>query len=261
MSRRSRVIWSGIVLASFPLSVAAAQEARRDAEIRGIVVRATDRTALVGVAISLEGQDLVVLSDKNGKFKFPKVAAGTYLVRAEVEGYPAATTTVVLAAKDRIEIEFRVGVSDAQALPDLEVEADQPRISPIAEFNRRVSEGRGHYFTRADIERRNPPTLYDLMRAIPGVRVSCPAGVQNRCVLRLHRWSCGPSYWIDGVPTHASVLYMINPSDLEGVEVYSGPAQTPIELTGGGRNECGTVAIWTRRSAPRPPGGDLPRRR
>lgn len=230
--------------ALLPLS-ATAQELPRKSEIRGIVINSADRKAMPGVPVSLEGTGLVVTTDKKGQFKFSKLPEGEYLVRAEVQGYPAAVTSLRLARAERMEVEFLVGdESSGQVLPDLEVTSEAPRISPIAEFNRRALEGNGRYITRADIERRKAASLMDVLRNVPGVRVLCPRNVHN-CVLRLRRATCGPAYFMDGQPTDPSVLFLTLPSDVEGIEVYSGPSETPIELEGY-RSGCGVIAIWTR---------------
>jgi hypothetical protein len=221
-----------------------AQEAPRKSEIRGIVVRAEDRAPVPGARISLDGTELSVTSDKKGKFKFPKVAAGRYVVRAEVDTFPPAITHLSVEDNDRMEVEFQVGAAVGQVLPELEVSTDAPEISPVAEFNRRAQEGHGRYFTRAEIERRQPNSLMDLLRTVPGARVVCPR-TEHVCYLRLRRAACNPAYYIDGIPTDPSVLYLTVPQDVEGIEVYSGPSETPAQLEGF-RAGCGAIAIWTR---------------
>jgi len=235
----------GCIASPLSLSEALAQEPPRKSEIRGIVILAETRKPVVGAAVSLEGTEIQVATDKKGKFRFPKVAAGEYLIRAEIEGYPAATSTIQLALGERVEVEFLVGADAAgEVLPEIEVTASENRISPVATFNRRATEGNGRYITRADIERRKPANLMDLLRTVPGVRVVCPR-TQHVCALRLRRATCGPAYYMDGMPTDPSALYLTLPSDVEGIEVYSGPSETPIELEGM-RSGCGVIAIWTR---------------
>jgi hypothetical protein len=223
------------------------QEGPKKSEIRGTVVRASDRQPVTGAKVSLDGTELALTTDTKGKFKFPKVAAGQYIIRAEVEGFPVATSTLLLAQGDRLDVEFQVGSSDAVTLPELKVEEAAPaRVSPIAEFNRRATTGNGRYITRDYIEKRKPATMMDLLRGIPGVRVECPRH-ERVCRLRMARAprNCGPAFFLDGVPSDPTVFYLTSPNDVEGVEVYSGPSETPAELEGV-RSGCGAVAIWTR---------------
>src|SRR5262245_58088357 len=91
----------------------------KKSEIRGTVIRASDRQPVGGAKVSLDGTELALVTDPKGKFKFPKVAAGQYIIRAEVEGFPVATSTLLLAKNDRIDVEFQVGASEAVTLPEL----------------------------------------------------------------------------------------------------------------------------------------------
>ena len=219
----------------------------RKSEIRGTVVRASDRQPVKDAKVSLDGTEHALTTDQKGKFKFPKVAAGQYIIRAEVEGFPVATSTLLIAKGDRLDVEFQVGASDAVTLPELKTEAAAPvRVSPIAEFNRRATSGNGRYITRDYIEKRKPATMMDLVRSIPGVRVECPRS-ERICRIRMARAprNCGPAYFLDGIPTDPSVFYLQTPGDVEGVELYAGPSETPAELEGV-RSGCGAVAIWTR---------------
>jgi len=240
-----RLITVGIMALPIPLSDAIAQEAPpRKSEIRGVVLRSETRAPVIRALVSLEGTEHVVSTDKEGRFKFPRVAAGEYMVRAEIEGSPTATITVTVKQDDRMEVEFLLDADPSlQMLPAVEVTAEQP-VSPIAVFNRRMHEGNGRYFTREDIQRRNPATLMDLLRLVPGVRVSCPRNLHS-CVLRLRRAMCDPGYYLNGMPANASVLFLTTPIDVEGIEVYTGAAETPIELEGL-RSACGAIVIWTR---------------
>jgi len=219
----------------------------KKSEIRGTVVRASDRQPVNGAKVSLDGTEHALVTDQKGKFKFPKVAAGQYIIRAEVEGFPVATSTLLLAKGDRLDVEFQVGATDAVTLPELKAEAPAAaRVSPIVEFNRRATTGNGRYITRDYIEKRHPATMMDLLRSIPGVRVECPR-TERVCRLRMSRAprNCGPAFFLDGIPADATVFYLQSPNDVEGVEVYSGPSETPPELEGI-RSGCGAVAIWMR---------------
>lgn len=239
-------------------------QAPKRSEIRGTVVSAADRKPIKGARVSLEGHELTIDSDGKGRFRFPKVAAGTYVIRAEVEGYPAASSTLMLADNDRIDVEFQVGASDAVTLPDLTVTESAPRISPVADFNRRAMSGNGRFLTRDYIEKRAAANMMDLLRDVPGVRIRCGRTTttstrsgatgsigERTCALAFSRHGgCGPAYFVDGIPTEPPVLYLLMPRDVEGVELYSGSSETPPELSGA-RAACGVVAIWTRVGRPR----------
>jgi hypothetical protein len=234
------------LLGVLPTGRSVGQEPRRDAEVRGVVVHAADRTPILGARVTLESSGHVLTTDAMGRFRFPMVAAGAYVIRTEVAGFQDVTSALSLARGERIEVEVQVGGSGAVDLPEIVVAATvPPPVSPIAEFNRRVLTGRGRYITRDMIERRNPATLMDLFRSVPGFRIVCPQ-TERVCVLRLARTplACGPAYFLNGVPADPSVLFLMSPVDTEGLEIYSGPAGTPPEFERG--SSCGTVVIWTR---------------
>lgn len=223
----------------------ASQEPKKS-EIRGTVILADDRTPVAGARVSIDGTELALTTDGKGRFKFPKVAAGQYIIRAEVEGFPAATSTLLLAQGDRLDVEFLVGGTESVMLPELKVTADEPMISPVVEFNRRAQSGNGRYYTRDYIEKRKAATLMDLLRGAPGTRIECP---RNERVCRLRMTRCAtnkhPAYFLDGIPADPTVFFLTNPNDVEGIELYTGPSETPPELEGW-RSGCGAVAIWTR---------------
>ena len=57
------------------------------------------------------------------------------------------------------------------------------------------------------------------------------------------------AYWLDGAPAEGAMVMLQPPRDLDGIEIYSGLAETPPELFQ--PNTCGAVAMWTRTPPPR----------
>lgn len=237
---------AGLLLLAVPdPDVLLGQDPPRKSEIRGTVVQTATLAPILGARVSLEGTPHSLLTDKKGRFKFPKVAAGQYVIRADVEGFPPATTTLRIARDERLEVEFQVGDNDAVTLPELAVDAETQPVSPVAEFNRRATTGAGRYVTRDFIEKRSAASVMDLLRSVPGVRIECPRN-SRICHLYIARHQrCDPAYFLDGIPTDSALLWLMSPGDLEGVEIYSGPAETPPELEGV-RSGCGAIAMWTR---------------
>ena len=146
------------------------------------------------------------------------------------------------------DIDPDAGELEGVRLPELTVE-ERANHGPV-DWIRRRNEGRGRYVTRQDIEKRNPATLPDAMRMVPGVRVECRSG--SICAIRLARAprGCNPAFFMDGIPSDPAIAYLTPITDVEGVEIYSGPADTPPELEGP-RARCGVIAIWTRPPPPR----------
>jgi hypothetical protein len=124
---------------------------------------------------------------------------------------------------------------------------------------RRKAEGRGRYITREDLESRRSPTIPDALRSLAGVRIECRTSIV--CVVRMARSprNCGPGYFMDGIPADPAVVWLTPVQEIEGIEVYSGPAETPPELEGVS-SRCGAIALWTRTPPPRPPKHKKPKK-
>lgn len=105
----------------------------------------------------------------------------------------------------------------------------------------------GTFFTRDEIQRRNPSNIMDLLRTVRGVQTECSG---SSCIIRMSGAprSCEPMYFLDGLKSDSYIAESLEPRDIEGIELYRGAAELPAEF-GGVNSGCGVVAIWTR-SAP-----------
>jgi hypothetical protein len=202
-----------------------------------------------GGRITLVGTQLAVTTDGKGEFEFPGLVPGRYVVRAAAIGFASVTSPVDLKHRQTVEMEF-LTEAEAVNLPELTVE-ERSTHGP-ADWIRRKGEGRGRYITRADIERRQAATLPDVMRMLPGVRIEC-RNLQT-CMVRMARAprGCNPAFFMDGIPSTPAIAYLTPVQEVEGVEVYTGPAETPPELESA-QARCGVVVIWTRSPPPRRP--------
>ena len=118
--------------------------------------------------------------------------------------------------------------------------------------------GIGRYFTREDIERRNPRLMTQMIADLPGVRLDCSGSSLSRTCdvksVRASGFSCHRmSVFVDGIrvidgdrpPSHNKLDNFVLPIEVGAVEVYAGAASLPAEFGGSG-SQCGVVAIWTR---------------
>jgi hypothetical protein len=196
-------------------------------------------TSVEGARVSLVGTALVASSNSNGEFSFHGLLPGAYTVHASAIGYQPMTAAVEVKASEVARVVFE---TDAIAVELPEVEVNQP-VRGTPDFLRRLASGRGRYFTRTEIERRNAASVADLIRMVPGLRVECRGVVCRVNSVRGGR-NCAPAYFMDGIPVHASVVWTTQPRDLEGMEIYAGPSETPPELERGAT--CGAIVLWTR---------------
>lgn len=143
-------------------------------------------------------------------------------------------------------------------LPELEVEARRPpaRRGKMRGFDRRSRRhSTGVFVGRAEIERRDPRDVSDLLRGLVGVTPTArPGGVGLRRI-RMDRTMevpgeapCRVRFFVDGVPMPKSGAFRVDalsPEDLEAVEIYRGVSQVPPRFRRRG-DRCGTVVVWTR---------------
>ena len=221
----------------------------RPGSIHGVITNVRVKRPIEGARISLLGTPYAVTSDRTGAFDFTGIAAGRYTIQAAAIGFGAMNSAIVVVEGETLELEFQAD-PEAVKLPELTVE-EQANNGP-ADWLRRKVDGRGRYITRKHLEERQVATLPDALRLVPGVRIECRGN--QICTARMARspQGCFPGYFMDGIPTDQAVLWMTPVQEIEGIEVYSGPAETPPELEGI-HARCGVIALWTRPPPPRRP--------
>jgi hypothetical protein len=229
--------------------------------LAGRVVGWEDGTPLGGVEITLPTLGSVAVSDQEGRFVFPAVTPGSHLVRAALLGRGVVEDTLALNPGESLHIEFRLRV---QPIPVdglvVEVERRDLGLELVGFFDRRDRE-QGIFFTREQIEGRNPVSVVDLFQGIPGARVIVRDGIRRAVSLVGSRamslisdpysQPCYPSVWIDQTPhvspQNTEPIYLddlVRPSEIAGMEIYQSTARIPVRYNLGGA--CGVIVIWTR---------------
>ncbi|WKW11079.1 TonB-dependent receptor plug domain-containing protein [Pseudogemmatithrix spongiicola] len=220
----------------------------------GTVVDASTKRPIAGARISSPSLSAITVTDSVGRFDIPVVPPGLvrfYVVAAE---FPRANVTLAFASGEEMERVLELDSTSvaptpardgtAQALPEVTVEATPLAPVWLRDFERRRETGRGQYVTRDEITRRNYNRLSDIVQTMRGVTMDCGGGGSG-CQIRMVRapMQCYPEYWIDGQLNNAWGP-VIPVRDIEAMEVYTGPTDTPGEFAG--RNAgCGTIVIWT----------------
>lgn len=218
----------------------------------GIVVDASTQRPIAGARISSPSVTGITVTDSAGRFDIPDVPSGIvrfYIVAAQ---FPRANVALAFASGEAMERVLELDSTStappqdtaAQALPQMTVEATPLAPVWLRDFERRRETGRGQYVTREEITRRNYNRLSDIVQTMRGVTLDCGGGGSS-CQIRMVRapMQCYPEYWVDGQLNNAWGP-VIPVRDIEAMEVYTGPTDTPGEFAG--RNAgCGTIVIWT----------------
>ena len=252
MTSRLRPIVCILNLTIMPWSAAVAQTG--NAQVAGTVVDLTTGTAVPNADILHVGVGRRVTSDSLGNYLFPALPAGIVRFLVRGPGFPPTMVIVALARGESlsrvIELDSTdVGRAAAQALPAMAVTAPRPPSPRYADFERRRLTGRGQYLVREDIEKAGHATLQSAMRGLRGVNLDCGGG--TGCAIRMARapLRCSPEYIVD-----ERVDNQFGPGiaigDIEGIEVYTGPADVPGEFAGRTAG-CGVIVVWTRSGPPR----------
>ena len=229
---------------SLTLGFAAAASAQHGGGALSGVLRAEEsRTPIAGAIVEIRSLGLRTVSDSLGAFHIRGIDAGEVRVDLRALGFQSMALSVSIApdSTSLIEVLFH-----AVPLPALDVTSGMRRGDErMRGFHDRRSAGFGRFVTRADIERREVSDTKELLRGMPGVRL---VGDRIQMSASSSTPRCLVQYFVDAIHIAGApfdFLRQFRPRDIEGIEVYRGPAETPPEFSRGGA-QCGVIAIWTR---------------
>ena len=236
------------VLACFSVTAAAQDGALGTGGIRG-TVRDSLGQAIIGAQIAISGSRLIVESDDSGQFELAKVRPGMMTLRFRRLGYQPDTVDLLVLAGKTIPIEVKLNRLAVSLTPVL-ITGRADLRGWREGFYHRKEIGAGHYFTAADIDKRNPSQMTDMFRMLPGVIVQPSRGIIRGQLRFRGRRGCAPLTVLDGTPLAAGEfdIDMISPFSVAAVEVYTGlivPPQFSV-APGIGPRTCGAVVIWSK---------------
>lgn len=204
----------------------------------------------------IEGADVGIVAlrrltrtDERGHFAISNLPDGTVELSIRRLSYQPRRVSVVIGATPERMIAFTLEPS-AAALAGVEVTAAaQRRRQGIEDFYRRRVRGVGTFFSREDILSYHTIRTSDVLRRAPGirfVRVGAGLGVRFNSTAIVRR-DCIPMIWLDGQQAPGLEVDDFPASDIEGIELYSGPSTTPLQFSQrSSSSTCGTIAVWTR---------------
>jgi hypothetical protein len=219
------------------------------ATVHGYVVEHESGAPVTGAAVTLASLSEARPgaesrpTDRDGRFVFPRVAAGSYLIRVGLIGFQPREDTLVVESGRTMRVSLELSVSPI-ALDPIVVEVENRRMSPA---ERRAESFGGVFIGREEFIDRNPIRISDIFRTIPGAILERDAagGYQLRSTRDVYLYSCTMPVFVDGVRSLGEVDTTILPEQVEAVEVYTSLTMPPQF----GPSRCGAVAIWLRGSA------------
>jgi hypothetical protein len=263
--RKFRIVSAVIALLALVAGRAYAQ-ADSSAQLRGRVTTRMQIPLPLAEITVLGAEPRTVMTDSAGRFLVRDLPVGQRVVRVRRIGFKPQYLSATLVAGEAKEFNI-ILEAGAYELPDVEVTANLAKPIEYAwttkydEFFRRRQVGLGKFITRDDFEKKNPYRTSSILFGIPGAHVRFSGHERTEI------WFTGCNHisvWIDGFqvraikqlggmqpsrgagPTPAEIGELISgilPSQIELVEVYSGPARMPAEYLG---DSCAAIAFWTR---------------
>jgi hypothetical protein len=222
------------------------QETRELAVLVGQVVSAATGAPIDGAVVSSVGSGFGAITDSTGNFNIPQAYAGTDTIEVRFIGYEPSRTEISLEAGETSRVTLLLSPTVLR-VADLTVEVRRDRRSrKLAGFLERRAKGFGMFFSPRDIQNRSPRLTSDLLRGLPGVRVTrIEHGRAQVFVGRGARADCPPAVYLDGVYQSGLQPDDIPREDLGAMELYRGATDTPVEFMHTTGRTCGAVVIWT----------------
>jgi len=216
--------------------------------------------AIAGADVSFAGSTVHVASDSFGRFRVVNVPAGHYTLVVRGIGYRTATELVDVSDHDTL----RLAVTLEPIAREIEgMKVTERTLSPkLQEFEMRRKGGFGTFITRAEIEAARPLATYEMLRKSTSVgivpSVSIVPGGSGLIAVSTRGKSCAMSVFVDGLPFRSGaespkmppdVTSLPPPSEIAGIEIYSGAASIPVWLFRNlydAKSGCGAILIWTK---------------
>ncbi|MCI0435500.1 MAG: Plug and carboxypeptidase regulatory-like domain-containing protein [Gemmatimonadetes bacterium] len=227
-----------------PGNTAVAPASDRRGSIVGRVIDRASGDPIVSADITLN-RSVRAISNAEGRFAFPLVAAGRGHLAVEHLGYAAENDSIDIRGDQVNDVVVRLGRRPLK-LDAIRVEVRSDWLTRNGFYTRRDDPGNfGYFLGREEIELRAADNLPDLLSRAPGIRIDYTGpGRRNVVVRRSYGTSgeCSPDLYVDGMRLRGA-FNDISPLAIEAIEVYVGP-DAPIEYLS---IACGVVLVWTKR--------------
>jgi hypothetical protein len=232
--------------------------------VSGVVREDGTGRPLAAVQVIIEGTQR---ADSAGRYRLD-APAGTRVALFRLIGYRPLRLRLQLVKGDSTAANADLVRETAQQLEPIETRAAPaaPRGLGLDAFEERRRLGFGKFIDSTELRRSEGRRLSDLLRGVPGVRMTYYVEDPSRPWVFEWRAVAGRKESADGTPCWMSVVFDGSPiyrsgslsrppdfhrdlfeiASLEAVEVYRSPAEVPQEY-GGASEQCGLILLWSRR--------------
>ena len=203
-----------------------------------------------GSRVELVGTDVAVLTNEKGEFTLRNLPSGSHVLLARHLGFGAETVPVDLSSREPKQVTIKLPKFVAMMDPVLVTARRAVGLDKVG-FTQRKKSGFGYYLDPEQIQRMHANYITDILRQVPGLRVSyTPQGEvisSSRGVSSFSNSGC-VQYYVDGMPWMSAapgdVNNFVNGSEVVGVEVYQG-TNTPAQYSRA-MQDCTTIVLWTK---------------
>lgn len=221
-----------------------AQESDSTATLTGVVRSAATGEPLGNASVILLESDSRAVTDAAGRFTLRGVRAGADVLQVRLIGFADESIPLGLAAGHVTRVKLLLSETVLR-MEEIEVTVHRSAGDRLAGFRQRRRSGQGVFIGPEEIEASGATRSSDLLRRVPGVRVSSPGIGRSSITVQRGQRSCEPFVYVDGLPARDYHIDNLSPNDLLGLEIYRGASETPprFRFRGG---QCATVVIWSR---------------
>jgi hypothetical protein len=204
-------------------------------------------TTNAGSRVELVGTDIVAMTNDKGEFTLRNLPSGSRVLLARHLGFGAEIVPVDLSSHQETRITIKLPKFVALMDPVLVVARRSAALDRIG-FNQRRKTGLGYYLGPDRLEHMHAMLLTDILRLVPGLRVSY--GPDGEVVSSSRGFTSGcVQYYLDDMPfremTPGDINHFVTGGEVVAVEVYQG-STTPAQFMQASSGDCVTIVLWTR---------------
>ncbi|MBC8087640.1 MAG: hypothetical protein H7Z40_10260 [Phycisphaerae bacterium] len=216
--------------------------------LAGVVLTANGGLPVAGAEVRLvEGPD--VRANERGEWAMLNVPVGTRMFEMRAVGYyPERLAIDVVEGRAPLRIELATLKS---VLDTVKIRATRDTDRHKSGFDERRRQGQGKYVTAADIERRQPFVVSDMLKMQPSVQLERGTDGSTAITIRGPIGDrCVADFYLDGMfvgnLAAEDLDSYFTPKSIMGMEVYAG-ATIPGQFNRGmGGNVCGVIVVWSK---------------
>jgi hypothetical protein len=204
-----------------------------------------------GTRVELVGTDIVAMTNDKGEFTMHNLPSGSRVVLARHVGFGADIAPVDLSSLQENRVAIKLSKFVAIMDPILVTARRSAALDKLG-FNERKKSGFGYYLGPDRLKNMHPINVTDVLRQVPGLRVSYGPNGDVVSSSRGAGSMLGPGcvqYYVDDMPFRemepGDINSFVTGGEVVAVEVYQG-AGTPGRFIQAGPSNCTTIVLWTR---------------